>query len=72
MFDFKILISNLLEVKQATIKELLWNLLEWRGKFFVTKKVDNRATVDTNIWSDVVPILSNNCCIDKVYSKQWS
>ena len=28
--------------------------------------IDNRATVDTIIWSNVVPILQNNYYIDKV------
>ena len=40
-----------------------------RVYFFVVKLVDNRNTVDTNILSNVVPILCNNWYIDKVYPK---
>ena len=37
--------------------------------FLVIKEVGNRAAVDTYIVSNVVPILRNNCYIDKLYAK---
>ena len=40
-----------------------------KQKMLLSIMPGNRATVDTNIWSNVVSILRNICNIDKVYPR---
>ena len=40
-----------------------------KQKMLLSITMHNRATVDTNVWSNVVPVLRKNCYINKVYPK---